>query len=204
VDLVVNSRRRLLCRRLAHLSLFSFALRTALSNVVRVTTRATVPFGNRTEAIAGAEAGRLMTMPTDLFAEFAKATPFPPRSRANTRHDAGCQLTGVTRQGHGDTPSGDNNSLFQTFSWLKAKRVLRGPDLKKNCPAKNAIAASALSNTLTGSTSPTARALGGGNVQPDSRSGHPEGFALRNSFIPAMSRVCCWFRSLNMPGWRFR
>src|SRR5205085_440173 len=78
VDLVVNSRRRLLCRRLAHLSLFSFAFRTALSKVLRVTTRATVPFGNRTEAIAGAEAGRLITMPTDLFAEVAKATHLPP------------------------------------------------------------------------------------------------------------------------------
>src|SRR5437762_934073 len=52
------------------------------------------------------------------------------------------------------------------------------PNRPRLCPDKNAIAASALSNTRTNSTSPTTRALGGGKVQPDRRSGHtflPEG-----------------------------
>jgi hypothetical protein len=55
-------------------------------------------------------------------------------------------------------------------------------------PLKNAIAASALSNTLTG-CSPAARALGGGKVQSDSGSGH----SGRGGF-----------RSLNVVTWRSR
>lgn len=54
--------------------------------------------------------------------------------------------------------------------------------------ARNAIAASALSNTLTGS-SPTSRALGGGKVQPDRRSGQFRSHTLRRLVLDTARTV---------------